>query len=104
MGVRNCSTFLGLLLSKFSISCTVSLVRVSKRSHLGRYCLIKPSFPEEVAKVVRWYSMTQRERNLIEDEMRPSLLRSTELSDEEVEEAREFLNAAAKLPKVIMTA
>lgn len=61
-------------------------------------------FPEEVAKVVRWYSMTQRERNLIEDEMRPSLLRSTELSDEEVEGAREFLNAAAKLPKVIMTA
>ena len=42
MGVRNCSTFLDRLFSKSSISCTVSSVTTSTRSHLGRYCWTRP--------------------------------------------------------------
>lgn len=58
-------------------------------------------FSEEVAKVVSFYEKTQRERTIMATDMQVGLLRSTELSDEEVEAGGELLKAAAKLPKLI---
>lgn len=61
--------------------------------------LIGP-LPEETSKVVKFYSMTQRERAIIEHDVQGALLRSA-LSDKKVEIVREFLSAAAKPPELI---
>jgi len=57
---------------------------------------------KEVAKVVRFYSMTQEERNHIKTDMRRDLLGHRVFRlDKEEDEALEFLKAAAKPPELI---
>ncbi|KAG6559265.1 hypothetical protein RHABOEDO_001866 (plasmid) [Candidatus Rhabdochlamydia oedothoracis] len=45
--------------------------------------------------------MTQRERNRIDSEIGTALLNIEEISDEEIEDSREFLTAVAKLPRLL---
>lgn len=56
---------------------------------------------EQEEKIVKLYSMTQRQRNRIDSEIGMSLLNIEEISDKEIEDSREFLTAAAKLPRLL---
>ncbi len=74
---------------------------LKQRTIFARTELPPQPFSEEVSKVVRFYEKTQRERSIIANDMHTSILRSPVLSDKESEVAQEFLNAAAKLPRLL---
>ncbi|MEK7340216.1 MAG: U-box domain-containing protein [Candidatus Rhabdochlamydia sp.] len=57
---------------------------------------------EKAEKIVKLYSMNQRRRRIIGNEMTAALLRREEISDEEFKVASEFLGAAAELPKELL--
>jgi hypothetical protein len=59
---------------------------------------------KEAEKIVKLYKMTQRQRTRVDGEIGMILLNKDEISDEDLEESREFLSAAAKLPRKLILA
>lgn len=60
--------------------------------------------PEEVAKVVKFYSMTQTERSIIASKMNTNLLKSpivSNVSKKELKKLNELIAAASELPELI---
>lgn len=79
-----------------------ALVTLSK-TVLDQLGLSEP-FSPEIAKVVKFYEKTQRERSIISGEMYINLLRSPLISDasnEELKELNEFINATSELPRLL---